>query len=150
VPSNEAVELLRSIDKSLKMLVAIAQKRQTSTMPVNGSAIAPDSDLDSAFGNPAIKAADPRDWPGPSMKGKRYSECPPAYLELLANRYDYFATQAEINGTVTSSGKPKAPYDRREAARCRGWAQRLKNGWKPPAADTDFASSDWPDDAASF
>jgi hypothetical protein len=71
-------------------------------------------------------------------------------LELLAKRYDYFAEQAERNQTMTSSGKPKAPYDRREAARCRGWRQRILNGWKPPAADAGFAYSEWPDDSASF
>jgi len=114
-----------------------------ATSVVNGMRIN-DKDLDGPYGNPIIKAADPRDWIGPSMKGHTLSECSPEYLFLLASRYDYFAEKADTEGAVTSSGKPKAPYDRREAARCRAWAQRLLNGWTSPepiAADDPFTDT---------
>ncbi len=121
---------------------AIAAIEQLASPPVSEALKAKpspvsDADLDSDYGNPVIKAADPRDWTGPSMRGKRLSECSPDYLFLLAKRYDYFAQKAEQDGTITTSGKPKAPYDRREAARCRGWARRLQNGWEPAAPVTE-------------
>lgn len=97
--------------------------------------IATDRDLDSQYGDPFIKAKDPRDWTGDSMLGRPFSECPPEYLDLLADRFDYFAEQAEAEGRTTSAGKPVAPYNRKDAARARGWAKRLRGGWKPPAQD---------------
>lgn len=147
--SDEALTLLRSIDASLKQLLALSR----TSKPVD---IAPDSDLDGQWGDPTIKAKDPRDWTGPSMKGRRFSECSSEYLELLAKRMDFFAEQEERTGKTTTSGKPTAPYTRRDAARARGWAKRHRDGWTPrngngrtPAAtsppDGGFAeSSEWP------
>jgi len=149
--SDDAVAILTSIDASLKTLVQLAQQRRPSREAparLNGSTIAPDSDLDSPHGDPIIKAKSPRDWNGPSMEGKRLSECPPAYLNLLAQRFDYFAEKAETEGALASNGKPLAPYNRRDAARARGWMQRLRNGWKPAPTDSGFDSSEWPDEAS--
>lgn len=145
------------IDENLVLGIlrgAIAAIEQLASAPTNGAPMKPatsvvngmrinDKDLDGPYGNPIIKAADPRDWIGPSMKGKTLSECSPEYLFLLASRYDYFAEKAERDSVVTSSGKPKAPYDRREAERCRAWAQRLLNGWKPASA-VDVTGSEIP------
>src|SRR5260370_42199599 len=77
-----------------------------ATSVVNGMRIN-DKDLDGPYGNPVIKAADPRDWIGPSMKGKTLSECSPEYPFLLASRYDYFAEKTDTEGAVTSGGKTK-------------------------------------------
>lgn len=123
-------------------IAAIEQLAQTpngapqkpTTSVVNGMRI-DDRDLDGPYGNPVIKAKDPRDWVGLSMKGHTLSECTPDYLFLLASRYDYFAEKAEQDSAVTNSGKPLAPYHRKDATRCRGWAQRILNGWKAPAVD---------------
>ena len=82
----------------------------------------------------------PRDWSGPSQKGKRFSRCPPEYLDLVAKRLDFFADKETKNNVVTSSGKPKAPYTQRDAARARGWAKRLREGWTT-ARRTEMTSS---------
>jgi hypothetical protein len=140
----DVLSVLRSIDASLKQLVQIAQRRQHASAPVNGSTIAPDSDLDSPWGNPEVKFI-PRDWSGlRDYKGARMSACPPAFLDALAASYDYFAQKNTLDGNMASDGKPKADYDRRAAARARGWAARLRSGWKPPAVENGF-DADWPE-----
>ena len=130
------LELLASIDATLKALLALqrgAQPKDTAS----------DTDLDGQFGDPEIKAKDPRDWTGPSQKGKFMSQCPAPYLDLIASRLDFFAEKAEAENTLTTSGKPVAPYNRRDAARARGWAARIRAGWKPPEPEREsdpFAS----------
>jgi hypothetical protein len=124
--SSEAIDILRSIDASLKQLLALSRVAKPKD-------IAPDSDLDGKWGDPIVKASDPRDWTGPSQKGKPFSQCSSEYLEMVASRLDYFADQAEKENKLTSGGKPVAPYNRRDAARARGWAKRIREGWKPSA-----------------
>jgi hypothetical protein len=63
------------------------------------------------------------------MKGARFSECPAEFLDLLAGAFDYFARKAEENDETTTSGKPVAPYKRKDAARARGWAKRIRAGY---------------------
>lgn len=115
------IELLASIDASLKTLVTIAQARRSAA-----PAGAPSVDLDGPHGDPEVKAKDPRDWTGEPMKGRRFSECPPVYLDLLADRYEYFATQ--------EPDEKKRNYNRLDAARARGWAARKRSGWTSPVA----------------
>ena len=122
--AQDVIGVLRSIDASLKALLAL----QRGSQPPQ---VAPDSDLDSQYGDPLVRAKDPRDWTGESQLGKSFSECPAEYLDLVAARLDYFAEKAEAEGTLTSTGKPVAPYNRRDAARARGWAQRIRHGYKP-------------------
>src|SRR4051812_3257585 len=116
--SEEALVLLRSIDASLKELVAA--HRRTQPKPV-----ASDRDLDGKYGNPVLKF-DPRDWTGPSHKGRHFSECPAALLDLAAETFDWFASQAEAKNERTNNGKPVADYKRADAARARGWAKRIR------------------------
>lgn len=121
---NEAVVLLRSIDASLKaLLVALRPVRPVKV------------DLDGPHGNPTIKAKDPRDWTGDTMVGRRFSECPPDYLDLLADRYDYFAEREE--------DAKKAGYNRLDAARARGWAERIRGGHVPEPADEPTDDGRW-------
>jgi hypothetical protein len=142
--TTEAVDILRSIDGSLKQLVKLLSK----TAPAE---IADDRDLDSKWGNPEVKFT-PRDWTGLNMKGRRMSECPAEFLDLLAQTFDYFAKKAE-DTDEQYNGKPVAPYKRRDAARARGWAKRARDGKAPvpagakedvidPAWD---AESEWPE-----
>src|SRR6185312_5752273 len=104
------------IDASLKQLVA----QQRATAP---KAVADDRDLDSQYGNPVVKFS-PRDWTGDRCTGRKMSDCPAPFLDLLAQTLDYFADQAEAKNELTTSGKPVAPYKRKDAARARGWALR--------------------------
>ena len=105
----ETIALLKSIDASLQHLVSLAESRKPQSV-----------DLDSEHGNPEVKAKDPRDWSGPSMFGKRFSECPATYLDVLADRYDHFASK--------ETDEKKRKYNLLDAARARGWAARVRAG----------------------
>jgi hypothetical protein len=149
MPSQEAVELLlqmrdslASIDASLKVLVA--QKRAESPKPV-----ASDRDLDGKYGDPVVKFM-PRDWTGPTFKGRRFSECPADLLDMFANTFDWFADQAERTNERTDRGKPVADFKRADAARARGWAKRIREGRHVrPAGATPPPSSNWGEEEES-
>lgn len=141
--SEETLRLLRSIDASLKLLV----KQQAVATP---KPVADDRDLDGRYGDPVLKV-NPRDWTGPSYKGRRFSECPAPLLELVAETYEYFARQADEKDERTDKGKPVGDFKRQDAARARGWAQRIRSGRHiqqqdheaAPAADaSEFAAAD--------
>lgn len=135
----EAVALLRSIDTTLKSMLRLAVERTKKAPAQTGASkkVATDADLDGKYGNPIVNAKDPRDWTGPTMKGRKFSECPADYLDLVADRLDYFADQAEAEGKLTSSGKPVAPYNRADAARARGWSWRIRQGIVPASVDAE-------------
>jgi hypothetical protein len=59
----------------------------------------------------------PRDWTGPSFKGRRFSECPPPLLEMLAETFDYFASRPNRRTRRRASGKPVAPTSARRGTR---------------------------------
>lgn len=143
---SETLAVLKSIDESLRKLVIIAQQkaeaRVKSAAQKPTQKVASDADLDGKYGNGPVKF-DPRDWSGPPCKGLPYSECPVEFLELLAETNDYFAQKADENDEKTSSGKPVAPYKRQEAARCRGWAERIRSGKHKQAAEPEAEPEGW-------
>lgn len=137
--TDETLALLRSIDASLKTLVA-----QSRVAAPKGTAN--DRDLDGKYGDPEVRF-EPRDWTGDRCKGRRFSECPAPFLDLLAETLDYFAEQSEAKNELTAKGKPAAPFKRADAARARGWAKRVREGRVPVAAgarttDDEFAGRD--------
>ncbi len=143
--SQEAVELLtqmrdslRSIDASMRELVA----RKRAAAP---KTVATDRDLDGKYGNPTVKFM-PRDWNGAPYKGRRFSDCPPELLDLLANTFDWFAEQAEQKNERTNAGKPVADYKRQDAARARGWAKRIRDGKHVQTAEAKAPAGGWADD----
>jgi len=89
---------------------------------------ASDTELDSQYGDPQVKVKDPRRWSGPTMRGRKFSECPPEYLDLLAELFDWQGDEAEKKRELTSNNKPVAPFRRKDAARARGWAARIRAG----------------------
>lgn len=95
-------------------------------------------DLDGKYGDPIIRAKDPRDWSGDPQTGKPMSECPPSYLDLVADRLDYFAEK--------ENDEKKKRYNQLDAARARGWAKRLRAGWtrqpEPPHKGFGDAKAD--------
>lgn len=125
-PRVETLRLLQSIDASLKALVA-AQR--------GGAPTAERVELDGPHGDPIVRAKDPRDWTGEPMKGRHFSECSPDYLDMLAERFDYFASQEQ--------DPKKAKYNRLDAARARGWAQRIRDGKHVQAEIAETVSSGW-------
>lgn len=98
----------------------------TATVPK----IASDRDLDGQYGNPKVTFS-PRDWTGPNMRGRKMSECPADFLDMLADTLDWAAGQSEAKGETTGKGKPVAYYKRMDAARARGWALRARTGAGP-------------------
>jgi hypothetical protein len=115
-----AIEILESIDASLKLLVT----QQRAAQP---KAVASDRDLDGQYGDPVLKFM-PRDWTGPSFKGRHFSECPPDLLDLVSDTFEFFGKQADAKGEHTDKGKPTGDYKRADAARARGWAKRIRSG----------------------
>jgi len=130
-PRNEAVELLRAI-----LLVLESQDRRLTAIEraLVGPDVAPARELDSQYGNPVIKK-DPKGWRGPSFQGKRLSQATPEYLDVLAELKDWIAEQEDKKGTP--EGDKYAAFSRKDAARARGWAKRLRDGWKPPKEPRD-------------
>jgi hypothetical protein len=114
-------EILTSIDKRLARIEAALTSRGGGA----SGAVADDADLDSQYGNPVIRK-DPTKWQGPSYVGRTYSECSPEYLDSLAGLLDW---KAGKNAQDPDEKKQKyAAYDRRDAARARGWAARIRAG----------------------
>ena len=122
------IALLKSIDASLKVLATAVRAKATKTA-------AGDRDLDGKYGNPQVRLT-VRDWTGEPMKGRRFSECPPEFLDILAETFDWLGDKEEREGT-TYNGKPTAQYKRQDAARARGWAKRIREGKVvlPPAPE---------------
>lgn len=143
--SQEAIQLLtdirdslRSIDASMRELVA---RKRAAAPP----AVASDRDLDGKYGNPVLKF-NPRDWNGAPFKGRRFSECPPDLLDLVAKTFDWFAEQAEQKNERANNGKPIADYKRQDAARARGWAKRIRDGGHVQMSPASAPESGWADE----
>lgn len=83
-------------------------------------------------GSPVVHF-DPKQWRGPSFKGRRYADCPAAYLDVLAETLDYMGAKEDAEGK-TYRGKPSGPYKRQDAARARRWALMKRLGDAPDVA----------------
>ena len=122
IPTDPRVEVLnelRTISTVLRQILAALGQSSKAAPDV-----APDALLSGTHGDPIVRAKDPNDWTGDSMKGRQFSECPPAYLDMLADRFDYFAGR--------ETDEKKAGYNRLDARRARGWAARIRGGWTAP------------------
>jgi hypothetical protein len=131
----EQLKMLRSIDATLKQILAARKSAPAS----GGAAVAPASDLDSQYGDPEVRN-DPRDWSGPSMKGRKLSECPADYLDMWAEMKDYFAGKERSENKMTSKGNPAWEFSLKDAARARGWSARIRAGLveQKPEPESDF------------
>lgn len=109
----------------LKALAAglLGATRATGSALGDGG-VASDSDLDSMYGNEKIRM-NPRDWTGRSHKNTMMNTADPEFLDMYAETMAYFAGK--------NDDAKKAGYDRKAAARARGWAARIRGGWKAPA-----------------
>jgi len=131
-----------------KMLAALCQhvgvpgystaRAPSAGAPASSGAIAPDDDLDSPYGDNEIRKDPPR-WKGEPIAPRRMSECPADYLDQIASFNDWRAAKDEESNAVDAKGRPKAGYARKDAARARGWAARIRGGWKPTARTPDPA-----------
>ena len=135
--SEQTLALLTEIRDGIRQLVALQQGGGASS-----GAVASDRDLDSKYGDPEVRMR-VRDWSGPDMKGKRYSQCPAEFLELLAEALEWVASKADAAGEKTDSGKPVSYYRRADAARARGWSARIRAG---KVAQPQAEADDWGED----
>ena len=132
---------LAEIKADLKRIESkIEGVRATShSAPAAGGAVAPDFELDSQYGDPAVRKSPPR-WSGDSFDGKPFSQCSAEFLDVLAEFKDWQAGADERKApSLTEEEREKklkyARYGRSDAARARGWAARIRRGWKPPMSE---------------
>jgi hypothetical protein len=119
---QQVAELAAIVSEQGKVLDAI---RAVFTGSGSGTAnVASDRDLDSEHGDEKVRM-NPREWKGAPRKGWQMSRCEPEFLDLYQDTMEYFAGK--------NTDAKKAGYDRRSAARARGWAKRLRSGWQPAA-----------------
>lgn len=122
--ATDSLALLERIAVACERLVTIAERRQQSTTG-SGPAVATDRDLDGKYGDPEVRMR-VRDWSGPDMKGRHFSQCPAEFLDLLAETMDWAASKD------AESGDPEkvkyAKYKRVDASRARGWSARIRSG----------------------
>ena len=137
--SDDAIILLRSIDATLKELLALSKSKRATTAPTG--TVADDHDLDSQYGDELVKFK-PHNWMGQDFKGARMSECSPEFLDQLADAYAYFARRNDEHGEKTDKGVPKSTYDRRSERRARGWAARKRAGWVASVAPTMMTATE--------
>jgi hypothetical protein len=143
--SEEALVLLKRIALACESIAAtnkvIAEAmgtagpsapRAPAAGPATEGETADDADLDSEYGNPTIKF-DPREryWTGPSFVGYHFSETAPDYLDAMAKYLDACAFMAAKESD--EKNQKSARYKRKDAARARGWAARLRARGEPNA-----------------
>jgi hypothetical protein len=114
-----------SIDEAKLREAFTALQRRVTELEILCGLFVPERELDTPRGNPQVKFP-PRGW-GDEWKGKRFSECPPDFLDALAESLSYAAAHPK-------AGREKfAEWNKLDAARARSWARRLRaGGWTPP------------------
>lgn len=93
-------------------------------------------------GDPVIKY-DPKFWKQESWAGRHYSQCPPDYLDMLAESEEYRAGR----GLSDPEKKKWAKYNLRSAALAKGWARMIREDpgvRRATDAMADFASDEIP------
>ena len=159
--NDEHLELLRRIAKDvadIKAALGASAGAAASALGVQtggtsggngaGGGVASDRELDGERGDPQIRKDPPR-WPGESFAGCHYSETTPEYLDEIAGFNDWRADQDDKAGAKDARGRPKSYWARNDARLARGWAARLRKGWKPKAA-ADAAARDEDYDDGGF
>jgi hypothetical protein len=117
-----------------------------------GGEVATDRELDSQYGDEQVRKS-PKKWlenGGHDYKGYKLSQCPADFLEEFASLQDWMASKDDESGKMYQPKGGKAPYPmsrfgRKTARLARGWAKRIREGWKPKALAPMGAESKEPD-----
>jgi hypothetical protein len=116
--------------------IRAAGERIAAALERLSPAPAPAVDLDHPkHGDPTVPF-DPRSWKGPGFKGRPFSQCPADYLEELGKAL------AEMGANEPDAVKRK--WKAVDAARARGWAERIRSGWKPRSASSSAPTAKAP------
>ncbi len=127
----EVVKILQRILETAERAAASLDRIAKQSVASAPKDVASEALLDGEYGDPEIKRDPPR-WDGPPVAPRRMSQCSADYLDVVAGFYDWAAGKADEKGEVTVKGKPVSEYKRRDAALARGWAARIRSGWKLP------------------
>ena len=123
-------ERLDRIERKLDAVLA-ALKGGASASRGNGSANTAqndiDVDIDGPRGDPEVRFM-PKRWTGTDYKGQKFSACEPAFLDMLADTFEWFAQRDDESNAVDKNGAPKSKWGRLDAARARAWSARLREG----------------------
>lgn len=137
---------------ALAIATTLGAKAPTASAP--GARTAGDRDLDSPYGDPEVRRDPPR-WEGESFVGRTFSATSPEYLDCLADFKEWQAAKDDETGAKDAKGRPKSHWAKKDAGLARGWAARLRAGWKPktngvaaPVSDEDYG--DGADDGVPF
>lgn len=158
LPPDIARQLLAETDKARSALTQLeATIRAAAGMAPHAlheaaaPAVADDADLDSEWGNPQVRKNPPR-WQGQDCAGLKYSDCPPDFLDTLAGFLDWQAGKADEKNETLNNGKPRSMYLRKDAARARGHAARIRAKAAPrrPTNPTGRGSMNEPDEDVPF
>lgn len=138
--SDDALERIAKDVAAIKVALAAGavafasalgvQVQSTGASGTQGGSVASEAELDGQYGDPEVRR-DPSSkyWSGQSFVGCHLSGCPADYLDAFAKYKDACAWANDKDGS--DKKKKYAEYDRRDAARARGWAARVRAGWKP-------------------
>ena len=123
-----------------RVLVLEELRKQTALLERILAALSPDAAVndrvcDGPHGDPEVRAKDPKDWTGEPMRGRHFSECPADYLDMLADRYDYFASR--------ETDARKKSFTELDAKRARGWAARIRAGYVAPQPQASEGEPRW-------
>ncbi|HET9797293.1 MAG TPA: hypothetical protein VFP90_04870 [Gemmatimonadaceae bacterium] len=138
--NDEHLDLLRRIAKDVADIKAAlaasvaasaaALGVQASSGASGGGGVATAAEMDSEYGDPLVKK-DPGRWTGESFVGCHFSQTTPEYLDCMADLKDWMADKDDKTGAKDGRGRPRSHWSRKDARLCRGWAARLRAGWKP-------------------
>ena len=125
---QDIVHGLARIEAKIDQIIAARATTPRPASSTTGDIVpAPDSDLDSQYGDFALKKDPPR-WTGPSFAGKKLSQTTPAYCDAVMSFSLWKAEKDRQAGD-----EKKAGYSRRDAERALGWKLRLERGHKTAA-----------------
>jgi hypothetical protein len=135
--SDRIEELEGRVAKLEGIIAKLASALGSSGASGSAGDVASDHDLDGKYGDPSVRKDPPR-WKGITYVGKHFSECEVGYLEEMAGFLDWRAIKEEAKPEKAKYAK----YSRADAARARGWAKRISDGWKPPKRDDSAGLGD--------
>lgn len=118
--TSEIHDMMRRLEQKLDEVHKLLRAMPTPTVEYK-QLTSDDADLDSKYGNPKVKFM-AKNWKGQDVTGWSFSDCPPEYLDMHAHMLDYFAKKDSANPEKAKD----AIWRAKDAARARGWAERLR------------------------
>ncbi len=124
------VETLVREVRQLRGEVSALHARVDSLEAASGKFV-PDKDLDGPKGSFRVPFS-PRAWKGADHKGKEIRDCPPDFLLVLAEFFDWSAANPKVRPGRERYAESDRANEVRRGALCRSWARRKAAGWTPP------------------